>query len=74
MDFMSQAECADKLLEAVRLFLNYSVQNYIERGIIKAHEKNVLMRELLGRIAQSVQEYNHPFNDSATAPTCFSFE
>ncbi|MCK9683433.1 hypothetical protein CH637_003830 [Haemophilus influenzae] len=48
MEQIPPEECASKLFEAVHLFINYSVQDYISRGIIQANEKPRFMRELWG--------------------------
>ncbi|EDJ91717.1 hypothetical protein [Haemophilus influenzae] len=50
MDQITPEECASKLFEAVHLFINYSVQDYISRGIIQANEKPRFMRELWGNL------------------------
>ena len=74
MDQITPEECAGKLLETVHLFINYSVQDYISRGIIQANEKPRFMRELWGRLEQSALENNRTFNNKATASACFPFE
>lgn len=38
MEQATPEECAETLSEAVQLFINYSIQNYIKCGIIEAHE------------------------------------
>lgn len=50
MEQIPPEECASKLFEAVHLFINYSVQDYISRGIIQANEKPRFMRELWGQL------------------------
>ena len=55
MEQITPEECASKLLEAVHLFINYSVQDYISRGIIQANEKPRFMRELWGQLEQYIQ-------------------
>ena len=57
MERKSPDECASKLLEAVHLFINHSVQNYIETGMIRAYEKPALMREFMQAVEQKLQEY-----------------
>ena len=74
MDLITPEECASKLLEAVHLFINYSVQDYISRGIIQANEKPRFMRELWGQLEQRALENNRTFNNKATASTYFTFE
>ena len=74
MDQITPEEYAGKLLEAVHLFINYSVQDYISRGIIQANEKPRFMRELWGQLEQSALENNRTFNNKATASTYFTFE
>ncbi|HHF6600716.1 hypothetical protein MY948_01320 [Haemophilus influenzae] len=74
MEQITPEECTSKLFEAVHLFINYSVQDYISRGIIQANEKPRFMRELWGRLEQSALEKNRTFNNKATASTCFTFE
>lgn len=74
MDQITPEEYAGKLLEAVHLFINYSVQDYISRGIIQANEKPRFMRELWGQLEQSGLENNRTFNNKATASACFTFE
>ncbi|HHF6352788.1 TPA: hypothetical protein ACPPQ4_000794 [Haemophilus influenzae] len=53
MEQIPPEECTSKLFEAVHLFINYSVQDYISRGIIQANEKPRFMRELWGQLEQS---------------------
>ena len=60
MDQITPEEYAGKLLEAVHLFINYSVQDYISRGIIQANEKPRFMRELWGQLEQSALENKPP--------------
>ena len=54
MEQATPEECAETLSEAVQLFINYSIQNYIKCGIIEAHEKPALMSELWDIIEYTV--------------------
>lgn len=67
-------ECAETLSEAVQLFINYSIQNYIKCGIIEAHEKPALMSELWERLKESSLGNHRTFSNEKIASTCFSFE
>lgn len=74
MEQIPPEECTSKLFKAVHLFINYSVQDYISRGIIQANEKPRFMRELWGQLEQSALKNNRTFNNKATASACFTFE